>query len=577
MQKFGSDIICQQIKSHGIEYIAINPGSSIGGIHDSMVHNDDAPDLIFCLHEEIAVAVAHGYAKASGKPMAAAVHANVGLYHASMAVFNAWCDRAPMLIIGGSGPLEADKRRPWIDWIHASSHQANIVADCTKWHDMPSTLPAALDSLTRAVEISTQAPCAPVYLTLSSTIQEVEVTHREADFPLQAINPVEYLAAPEAALDKLLTLISQSKKPAVVVDYMEGGNGRDKSLLEFSEKIGAAVFDLGGRYNFPTHSYLSLSGAESQFIQDSDLIILLDVQDAYGALGALDAEKKYKSHVRPDTSVVSIGTRDLLVSKAYADYHKFIQFDQKILADSGTVIQQLNRLLNHQTDQSKTRNLRKREIRLQREALKSQWFNDSSYEETSPINIPRAVRGIWNALQNHEFALTNCGGLSVRAWVKRLFEFDNDGRSFVGINSGGAGLGYGLGASLGACLELGEKVDLCVNIQNDGDLLYTPSALWSIAHHAQPLLTVIFNNRSYGLTKAVSKRISRARNRTTDLTQGNCFINPEIDFVSMAKSYGIHATKKVVNMIEFEKELALGVDFVAKNKKPYIIEAILED
>lgn len=577
MKKFGSDIICQQIKSHGIDYIAINPGSSIGGIHDSMVHNDDAPELIFCLHEEIAVAVAHGYAKASGKPMAVAVHANVGLYHASMAIFNAWCDRVPMLVIGGSGPLETDKRRPWIDWIHASSHQANIVADCTKWHEMPTTLPAALDSIARAVEISTQAPSAPVYLTLSSTIQEVEVTHREADFPLQAVNSVEHLVASEAALDKLLTLISQSRKPAIVVDYMDGGNGRDKLLLEFSENIGAAVFDLGGRYNFPTHSYLSLSGAESQFLHDADLIILIDVQDVHGTLGSLDAEKKYKSHVQPGTSVVSIGTRDLLVSKAYADYHKFIRFDQKILADSGAVVLQLNRLLALQTGQRETRSLRKQEIHNQREEVKSQWRKDSSYEASSQINIPRATLGIWNALQDHKFALTNCGGLSVRAWVKRLFEFDNDGKSFVGINSGGAGLGYGLGASLGACLALGEKVDLCVNIQNDGDLLYTPSALWSIAHYAQPLLTVIFNNRSYGLTKAVSKRIANARDRTTDLIQGNCFVNPEIDFVAMAKSYGIHATQKVLNMIELEKELAIGVDFVVRNKKPYIIEVILED
>jgi acetolactate synthase-1/2/3 large subunit len=577
MKKFGSDIICQQIKSHGIDYIAINPGSSIGGIHDSMVHNDDAPGLVFCLHEEIAVAVAHGYAKASGKPMAVGVHANVGLYHASMAVFNAWCDRVPMLVIGGSGPLESDKRRPWIDWIHASSHQADIVADCTKWHEMPTTLPAALETIARGVEITTQAPSAPVYLTLSSTLQEVEITGREAEYPLQTAHPAEHQVASGAALAKLAALIGEARKPAVVVDYMDGRDGRDKALLAFADKIGAAVFDLGGRYNFPTHSYLSLSGAESQFLRDADLVILLDVQDAHGTLGALDAAKKYQSHLQPGARVVSIGTRDLLVSKAYADYHKFICFEQKILADSGTVIQQLNGLLAPDTSHDAVRHRRKQEIHQQREEIKSQWRRDSSFEPGSPINLPRATRGIWNALQGHRFALTNCGGLAVRAWVKRLFEFDNDRKSFVGINSGGAGLGYGIGASLGACLALGDKVDLCVNIQNDGDLLYTPSALWSIAHHQQPLLTVIFNNRSYGLTKAVSKRVAAARGRDTDLNPGNCFINPEIDFVAMAKSYGIPATQKVVSMAELEKELAVGVEYVARNRKPYIIEAILED
>src|SRR5712691_5919258 len=130
---WGSDAIAAMLRALDIPYIALNPGASYRGLHDSIVNylGNSSPQMLLCLHEEAAVAIAHGYAKVTGKAMAAAVHSNVGLLHAAMAMFNAWCDRMPMLVLGATGPVDAVKRRPWIDWIHTARDQGALVRGYT--------------------------------------------------------------------------------------------------------------------------------------------------------------------------------------------------------------------------------------------------------------------------------------------------------------------------------------------------------------------------------------------------------------------------------------------------------------
>src|SRR5438093_13088298 len=139
--EFGSDYIVEILRALGIEYAAFNPGSSFRGIHDSLVNFPGAggPEIIECLHEEISVAIAHGYAKAAGRPMAAIAPNVLVLQHATMAIFNAWVDRVPLLVLGGTGPVDAMHRRPWIDWIHTAHVQGNLVRDFVKWDNQPTS------------------------------------------------------------------------------------------------------------------------------------------------------------------------------------------------------------------------------------------------------------------------------------------------------------------------------------------------------------------------------------------------------------------------------------------------------
>src|SRR5215475_2481246 len=171
---YGSDVVADTLRALDIPYIALNPGASYRGLHDSIVNHlgNRGPQMLLCLHEESAVAIAHGYAKVTGKAMAAAVHSNVGLFHATMAVFNAWCDRMPIVILGATGPVDAAKRRPWIDWIHTARDQGAIVRNYTKWDDQPASPAAAREAIIRATWIANTAPRGPVYINLDAEMQE---------------------------------------------------------------------------------------------------------------------------------------------------------------------------------------------------------------------------------------------------------------------------------------------------------------------------------------------------------------------------------------------------------------------
>ena len=170
---YGSDLMVEVLRELGIRYIALNPGASYRGLHDSLVNfgPGEPPEIILCTHEEIAVALANGYTRATGEPMATALHNVVGLLHASMAIFNAWCDRTPMLNLGGGGPQDAALRRS-TDWVHTALVQGNLVRDFVKYDDQPYSLESVPESLLRAYRIATTEPKGPVYVCLDADLQE---------------------------------------------------------------------------------------------------------------------------------------------------------------------------------------------------------------------------------------------------------------------------------------------------------------------------------------------------------------------------------------------------------------------
>ena len=174
---YGSDLMVEVLHTLGIHYIALNPGASYRGLHDSLVNfgHGEPPEIILCTHEEIAVALANGYTRATGEPMATGLHNVVGLLHASMAIFNAWCDRTPMLNLGGGGPQDATLRRS-TDWVHSALVQGNLVRDFVKYDDQPYSLESVPESLLRAYRIATTEPKGPVYICLDADLQEQRIS-----------------------------------------------------------------------------------------------------------------------------------------------------------------------------------------------------------------------------------------------------------------------------------------------------------------------------------------------------------------------------------------------------------------
>src|SRR5512145_1623297 len=324
--EWGSDVVVDLLKAFEFEYIAVNPGATFRGLHDSLVNygGNHAPEIILCNHEEICVALAHGYARAKGKPMAAAVHNIVGLQHASMAIYNAWADRLPVIVLGGTGPMDSVNRRPWIDWVHTANVQGNLVRDFCKWDDQPASVEAVPDSFIRAYRLATTDPMGPVYICYDGDVQEkqlngeipVDISRYPAPLPIQA---------PEEGFEKTIGMILAAKRPVILADWVGRREAGFHALGELAEMLAAPVLDQFGRFNFPAHNPLNLSGQADKVIPQADLILAFDVPDLEGAT-TRRAQERGNRRATPlipaHAKIISVGLDDLLVRAWATDFNK---------------------------------------------------------------------------------------------------------------------------------------------------------------------------------------------------------------------------------------------------------------
>ncbi|HEX2549122.1 MAG TPA: thiamine pyrophosphate-dependent enzyme [Gammaproteobacteria bacterium] len=572
--EYGSDLMVDILKQHEIDYVAFNPGASFRGLHDSIVNYRQDLPWILCCHEEISIAIAHGYAKASGKYMAVFIHSNIGLQHASMAIFNAWCDRVPILIIGGVGPLDTTKRRPWIDWIHTSLNQDNIIRDYVKWCDQPFSLPAVPEALYRACKILNTEPKAPVYIAIDSTLQEEKIDYAiEMDY-VENYLPPEAPTASKDSLVKLAELLIQAEFPLIITDYTGRNPDAVNHLIKLAELLNIPVIDQGGRYNFPNIHPLCLTGVESDIYKNADVILALDVHDLCGALGALK-NGTYFSHIHSNTKVVHVTLSDYLIGSWAADYHKLYPTYFSISADSYQVICDLIEYCIDKNS-SKKNPTRFDAIQSQHVALRKKWqaiASDKNHE--NPLAVQSVLKEIWQNIREEDWMLTNNGGVETGKWVKKLWEFSEVGQ-YIG-ESGGAGLGYGLGASIGAALAHKDSGKLCINLQSDGDFLFTPSALWTAAHHQIPLLIIMMNNYSYGNSK--EHAVVMAKERQREVSNAHCgtsISHPEVDFAAMAKSQGVFALDAIKTIPDLTSALKQAIMYIKKEKKPVLLDVIIQ-
>ena len=241
--KWGSDVVAETTRRLNLKYIALVPGASYRGFHDSIVNylGNENPQMVICLHEEHAVSIADGYGKVTETPMAVALHANVGLLHATMPIFNAWCDRTPMIIFGATGPVDAHLRRPWIDWIHTSKDQGAVIRDYTKWDDQPASAQAAVESVLRANQITRTAPRGPVYICLDAGLQESALTDEIVIPDASRFAPAPTPAVSPASIRQALKAIEQAKFPLILAGRVSRDQGDWDRRVRFAEAIGAAV------------------------------------------------------------------------------------------------------------------------------------------------------------------------------------------------------------------------------------------------------------------------------------------------------------------------------------------------
>jgi thiamine pyrophosphate-dependent acetolactate synthase large subunit-like protein len=578
--EWGSDVVVDLLKAFEVEYIAINPGATFRGLHDSLVNygGNHAPEIILCNHEEICVALAHGYARATGRPMAAAVHNVVGLQHASMAIYNAWADRLPVIVLGGTGPMDSANRRPWIDWVHTANVQGNLVRDFCKWDDQPASVEAVPESFIRAYRLATTDPMGPVYICYDGDVQEKQL-NGEISYPSLDRFPAPLpLQAPEEGFEKTLGLILAAKRPVILADWVGRREAGFKALGELAETLAAPVLDQFGRFNFPVRNPLNLTGQADKVIPLADLILAFDVPDLEGATTRRAQERGNRRAtplISANAKIVNVALDDLLVRAWATDFNKLREADLMIMADTAVFLPELVKRLKAEKklgDLAGDIERRRAEWgKIYQEKAAAVENETKSKWDDKPVSMTRIYAELAEAVKGEDWVLTNGSSQGKENFCLPAGKFNQ----ILGKYKGG-GLGYGLPASLGAALALRRSGKFCVDIQPDGDLLFTASALWTAAHHQIPLLIVVCSNRSYFNDEEHQERIAILRNRPVEnKTIGIRIEEPNVDFGALARTYGCWGAGPITEPKDLIKTLREAVK-VVKEGKPALVDVVCQ-
>jgi thiamine pyrophosphate-dependent acetolactate synthase large subunit-like protein len=574
----GSDFMVDMLRAVGIDYVAAMPGSTFRGIHESIVNyaGNTRPELITCTHEEASAAIAHGYAKVAGKPMACLVHSTVGLQHASMAIYNAWCDRVPMMVLAGNIE-DSSKRRTGVEWYHTAQDLGAMVRDYTKWDDMPLSLQQYGESFVRAYSMSVTPPMEPVLIVADGELQEQPIENA-SDIVVPTVRPVAPPAASPGALAAAVELLRHAKSPVIVADRAIRTAAGMNLLIEIAQALNAPVIDLLARMNFPTNHYLNRTWQQVALISKADVILALEVGDLWGVTGAVSDSigRPSKRIARPDAKVISISTAYLYGKSNMQDAQRYSSATLAIAADSEASLPELLRILNASltTEQKESAAARTGPLKQAFDAMRTAARNDATRGwNASPISTARLSQEVWNVIKDENWALVS-SSLFISRWPQRLWDF-TEPYQYIG-GEGGYGVGYGAPAAVGAALAHGRAGRIAVNIQTDGDLMVLPGVLWTAAHHKVPLLTVMHNNRAWHQETMHIQRMANRRDRGADHgTVGTVLNDPAIDYAAMAKSMGMWAEGPISKPEELGPALVRALAQV-KNGQPALLDVVTQ-
>jgi thiamine pyrophosphate-dependent acetolactate synthase large subunit-like protein len=564
--EFGSDLVVDLLKGLGIEYAAFNPGASFRGLHDSLVNygGDQQPRTVLCTHEEISVALAHGYAKATGRPMVAALHDVVGLQHACMAIFNAWCDRVPVLLLGGTGPMDSTRRRPWIEWIHTALVQGDHVRDFVKWDDQPANAAGVAESILRGYRLMTAEPTGPVYVCLDAALQE-DPLPRGVSIPTDLHRWVQQspVQADSDGLKTAALWLSESRRPVILADTVGRSQAGVNGLRALAERLNAPVVDLGTRFNFPSDHPLEATERREDLLREADVILAADVVDLWGDLRGAGAAK-----------IISLSVSDLLVHSWTSDYQRMQPVDLRLVGDTRVALPSLADLVAASGDSARDRKARAEALAAENKVRRADWeVRARTLGQSASGAVPLGALGLAlrDALQGTDWVLSNN---ELRGWARRLWRVEHP-YQYTGT-SGGAGLGYGIGASLGVGLAHKGSGRIVVNLQPDGDLLYCSSALWTAAHEHLPLLTIMLNNHSYYNSEEHGLRMAERRGRPAERAGiGTRPEGPAVDYAGVARGFGIASAGPVSSVADLPRALATALEVVASGE-PYLLDVVTE-
>ena len=537
---FGSDVVADALRTLDIPYIALNPGASYRGLHDSIVNylGNEKPQMLLCLHEEAAIAIAQGYAKVTGKAMAAVVHSNVGLMHATMAIFNAWCDRMPMVILGATGPVDAVKRRPWIDWIHTSRDQGALVRGYTKWDDQPASPVAAREAVLRAHWIANTAPCGPTYVNLDAEIQEMKLPEEVAPIDGKRYMPEIESAAPASVIAKAAELLRNAKSPVILSGRVSRSVEAWQARVALAERLGARVVtDQKVAASFPTNHPLHagapggtvLAPEAQDAIRNADVIISLDWLDVAGC---------FKNVGKVTAKVVQVSVDHRLHNGWSMDYQGLPPVDVMVDCTPDAAVPALLEALGKGTPRPAAASPKDFPVP----------------PKDGKLLVDHLSASLREAVGDRPTSLTHVS----LSWNGASWHFKHP-LDYLG-SDGGGGVGGGPGISVGAALALKGSGRLAVAVCGDGDFMMGVTAIWTAAHYKIPLLFVVANNRSFFNDELHQERVARMRNRPVENRWiGQRISEPDIDIAGIARAQGAIGFGPVTQASELAEVFAKAI------------------
>ena len=580
----GSDFMVDVIKSLKIDYVYSNPASSFRGLHESLINygNNSAPEFITCTHEESSVAMCHGNFKATGKPQMILCHGTVGLMHATMAIYNAWCDRIPLMVVGGND-ADAAKRPPGVPTYHSAQDIGILVRDYTKWDDTPVSHAHFAQSFVRAYKAMMTPPYGPVLISLDAGIQDTPVEDIALTIP-KYTKPAPP-QADVAALRETAKLLVNAERPVIVVDRMARDQEGVNNLVMLAELLQVPVVDQGGRMNMPSRHHLNHSQGGQALIRNADVILGLECSDFWNTVnqwidnGENHGHGLQEKRIKPNAKLITISGVDLLTKSNFQDFQRYQPVDIAMAGDSQTSLPALIEAVRAAIPADKKDAYEKRGQAMKDAAQKEHDRLRSQAAlawDASPVSTARLCAETWAAIKGQDWSLVQGG--NIRQWAARIFDTSKH-YQYLGT-SGGSGLGYGLPASVGGAHGNKQFGRLSVSFQGDGDFMYGPGALWTAAHHEIPLLTIMHNNRGYHQEVMHVQRMSNRRNRVANLGKdigpvGTRIENPNIDYAGLAKSLGVWSMGPITDPKELGPALKKAVE-VVKSGQPALLDTVTQ-
>lgn len=574
-KKYQSDVIVDLLHEYEFPYIAMNPGASFRGLHDSIInYGGNKPELLLCQHEEVAVQIAHGYARATGKPMGVILHNLVGLLHAQMAIYYANLDRAPIFIMGATGPMDEGKRRPHIDWSHTALVQGEAVRNYTKWDYQPTSIEGVPDSFMRAYSTMVTEPQGPIYMCYDAWLQEKPLeVDLKLDMPPPGMSKAPArMGADPAILEQMVDKLLAAKHPLILAEYSGRHPDGFDNLVALAETLGVPVWDINDSLCFPNRHPLCAS-MDKEALRKADLILGIDVRDWEKPTAHLESTTRVVTSLVPEgCEWMEVGFGEINLSSWAMDYGRYQPKVLSALGDPALAMPEMTRMgqrrLDEDADLAKRIQGRKEELGQRHDEVWAKWQQDACQDwDSEPLALGRLASEVWDVIKDEDWVLSTG---TLRTWTRKLWDFDKPYRH------AGKSLGTAtqIGMSIGVGLAYKNTDKVVVALQPDGDLMYDAGALWTAAKHEIPLLIIMFNNRAY--FNDWEHQIRMAKQRGTDEAKahiGMDLFGPDPDFATIAQGMGCYGEGPITKPADVGPAIRRALAEVKKGR-PALVDIV---